>query len=302
MTALRQRMIEDMQLRGLAQTTQRSYIHYVAKFASFFGRSPADLDLEAVRQFMVHLAEHERLSPESFNVCLSALEFVYLKTLEMPWRKDDFPQRQRVPVKVPTVLSQEEVLAFFEAITGVKNRTIMALCYGAGLRVAEAVAVRIADIDSARGVLHVPEGKGHLPRNAMLSPRLLEMLRAYYRKMRPRGEWLFPSYKPDQHCCTGTVQQACRDAVDQAGIRKRVTPHVLRHSFATHLLESGEDIHVIQVLLGHRRITSTVRYATVTPARLAKTKPPLDALMPGTGAAEKKRGRPRQTAAKIQGT
>lgn len=296
MTALRQRMIEDMVLRGLAKTTQRSYVYYVAKYASFFRRSPAALDLEAVRQFMVHLAEQERLSPESFNVCLSALKFVYLKTLEMPWREEDFPARQRVRPQVPTVLSQDEVLAFFEAITGVKNRMVVALCYGAGLRIAEAVALRITDIDGARGVLRVREGKGHLPRNAMLSPRLLAMLRSYYRTMRPRGEWLFPSWRPERHWSTGSVQQACRDAAQRAGITKRVTPHTLRHCFATHLLESGEDLHVIQVLLGHRRIASTAHYATVTPARLAKTKPPLDALLE-PAPAPNQRGRPKKPTA-----
>lgn len=295
MTALRQRMIQDMQLRGLAKTTQRSYVHYVAQFANYFQRSPALLDLEAVRQYTLHLIEDRLLSPESINVSIAALRFVYLETLEMPWRAEDFPPRQPVPAKVPTVLSPQEVLVFFDAITGVKNRAVVALCYGAGLRISEAVAIRVEDIDSARQILRIREGKGNQPRNAMLSPRLLEMLRAYYRMVRPQDEWLFPSWRRGKHLSPAAVQQACRDAVYQAGIAKRVTPHTLRHCFATHLLESGEDIRVIQVLLGHRRIDTTARYTAVTPARLAKAKPPLDSLLGSASSPPaRKRGRPKK--------
>jgi site-specific recombinase XerD len=303
MTALRQRMIEDMQLRGLAKSTQRSYIHYVAEFAKYFRMSPAQLDLEAVRQYTLHLVQEKQLSPESVNANVAALKFLYLQTLEAPWRDEDFPPRQPVPGKVPTVLSPQEVLVFFDAIAGVRNRTIVALCYGAGLRICEAVAVKIEDIDSAQRILRIPHGKGNRPRNAMLSPRLLEILRAYYRMVRPRGDWLFPSWRTSRHVSAASVQHACRDAVYQAGLSKRITPHTLRHSFATHLLENGEDIRVIQALLGHRRIETTAHYTSVTPARLAKAKPPLDALLPpapgprtpGSPAPPaKKRGRPRK--------
>jgi site-specific recombinase XerD len=294
MTALQQRMIEDMQLRKLATTTQRSYLHYVTGFAQYYRVSPERLDLEAVRQYMLVLVNEAKLSPESVNCFLAAVKFLYLVTLEMPWRAEDFPERQPVPVKVPTVLSQDEVLRFFEAIPGVKYRTVVTLCYGSGLRISEAVALKIAGIDSARMVLHIENGKGNRARLAMLSPRLLAMLRAYYRAIRPASEWLFPSWRCDTHICQGSVQNACREAMHQAGLAKRVTPHVLRHSFATHLLENGEDIRVIQVLLGHQRIDTTARYATVTPARLAKTVPPLDTL--GTPPPAKKRGRPKKQA------
>ncbi len=294
MTALQQRMIEDMQLRKLATTTQRSYLHYVTGFAQYYGISPERLDLEAIRQYMLVLVNEAKLSPESVNCFLAAVKFLYLVTLEMPWRAEDFPERQPVPVKVPTVLSQDEVLRFFEAIPGVKYRTVVTLCYGSGLRISEAVALKIAGIDSARMVLHIENGKGNRARLAMLSPRLLAMLRAYYRAVRPASEWLFPSWRRDTHICQGSVQNACREAMHQAGLAKRVTPHVLRHSFATHLLENGEDIRVIQVLLGHQRIDTTARYATVTPARLAKTVPPLDTL--GTPPPAKKRGRPKKQA------
>ncbi len=306
MTALRQRMIEDMRLRGFSPATQRSYVHYVSEFANYFHLSPSQLDLEAVRQHALHLVEEKRLSPESVNASIAALKFVYLVTLEAPWRPQDFPPRQPVPMKVPTVLSPQETLQFFDAIAGVKNRAIVTLCYGAGLRISEAVAVRISDIDSARGLIHIPNGKGALARNALLSPRLLEILRAYYRCVRPQGEWLFPSWRKDKHVSPGSVQQACRDAVQQTGIAKRITPHTLRHSFATHLLENGEDIRVIQALLGHRRIDTTARYAAVTPARLAKTTPPLDQLdppasqPPQTQPPARQRGRPRKQPAQGQ--
>lgn len=288
MTALRQRMIEDMQLRGFAKTTQRSYVHYVSEYARYFRRSPAELDLDAVRQHTLHLIQKRKLSPESINVSLAALKFLYRVTLEMPWRDEDFPCRQPVPQKMPTVLSPQEVWEFFEAVTGVKHRTIVMLCYGAGLRIAEAVSLKTVNIDSARMVLHIEKGKGNKPRVVAMSPRLLEALRAYYRMRRPPAPWLFPGWRTDGHVSQGSVQQACRDALALTGLRKRVTPHALRHSFATHLLESGEDIRVIQALLGHQRIDTTARYASVTPARLAKVTSPLDRLMP---AVAPKRGR-----------
>jgi integrase/recombinase XerD len=290
MTALRQRMIEDMHLRGLASTTQRSYLHYVSEYAKYFHKSPDRLDLEAVRQYTLYLIEESKLAAESVNAFLAAAKFLYLVTLEAPWRDEDFPHRQPVAAKTPTVLSPQEVLVFLNAVTGVKNRTVLTVCYGAGLRISEAVALKVSDIDSARKVLRVEHGKGGGARLAMLSPRLLEILRAYYRLVRPRGDWLFPAWHPHKHLTADFVQQACRDAVRQAGFVKHVSPHALRHSFATHLLENGEDIRVIQTLLGHRRIDTTARYAQVTPARLARTTGPLDALTPPA----KKRGRPRK--------
>jgi integrase/recombinase XerD len=290
MTALRQRMIEDMRLRGLADSTQRSYLHYVTEYAKYYGKSPDRLDLEAVRQFTLHLIQESKWAAESINAFLAASRFLYIVTLEAPWRAEDFPHRQPVPIKTPTVLSPQEVQVFLDAVPGVKNRTILTVCYGAGLRISEAVALKVADVDSARMTLHIERGKGGGSRLAMLSPRLLEILRAYYRVVRPRGDWLFPAWHPDKHITASLVQQASRDAVRQAGFVKHVSPHALRHSFATHLLENGEDIHVIQILMGHRRIDTTAHYAQVTPTRLARTIGPLDAMAPPA----KKRGRPRK--------
>jgi integrase/recombinase XerD len=188
-------------------------------------------------------------------------------------------------------LSPAEVNTFFNAIPSVKYRAIIMTCYGAGLRISEAVALKITDIDSKRMVLAVTRGKGGDARHVMLSPRLLAVLRAYFRIMRPTGDYLFPSWRANHHICAGSVQRACVDATRQLGLSKRVSPHVFRHSFATHLLENGEDIRVIQVLMGHRRIDTTARYASVTPALLAKTTGPLDAL---TAPPPAKRGRPRK--------
>jgi len=278
MTPLRQRMIEDMQIRNFATTTQRSYIHYVAEFAKHFNRSPRELDLEAVRQYQLHLTQERKLSPQSINTFVSAVQFLYLTTLEMPWEKQDFP-RARLDEKLPVVLAPEEVQRFLDHIASIKHRAVLLSCYGAGLRISEAVALQPSHIDSQRMLIRVQHGKGGKDRYAMLSPGLLEILRAYYRILHPAGPWLFPSWRPHLHLSAGAVQIACREAWQHSGLAKRVTPHVLRHSFATHLLENGIDTRVIQVLLGHSRIDTTARYTAVSPATISATASPLDLLL-----------------------
>lgn len=280
MTPLRKRFIEDMQLRGLASTTQRSYVHYVADFAKFYDTSPAHLDLEAVRQYELHLLHERKLSPESINTFVSATQFLYLVTLEMPWGKECFP-RVRRPDKLPVVLSQEEVSRFLEQVAGLKHRAALMLCYGAGLRISEAVAVQVTDIDSKRNVIRIAQGKGNKDRYVMLSPRLLAVLRAYFRAARPpKDGYLFPSWREGRHMTSSALAVACRNAAQRSGIPKRITAHTLRHSFATHLLENGTDTRVIQVLLGHSRIETTARYTRVGAQVVAGTPSPLDALVP----------------------
>lgn len=276
MTPLRQRMIQDMQLRNLAPGTQQHYISAVAAFARYFNLSPDQLDVEAIRQYLLHLINERNLSAETINLQISALKFLYLVTLEMPWTDDYFPYLRR-PCKLPVVLSHEELLAFFDHIPSLKYRAALMVCYGAGLRVSEAVRLKVADIDSRRMLIRVEQGKGARDRYAMLSPRLLDVLRRYYRATRPL-EYLFPSWRAKRHLTTAAVQIACREAAPHAGLRKRVTTHTLRHSFATHLLESGTDIRVIQVLLGHTRIDTTARYTAVSPQLIAATISPLDQL------------------------
>jgi site-specific recombinase XerD len=269
-------MIEDMQLRNLAPVTQRNYIAHAAAFAQFYGKSPEVLDQEAVREYLLYLLNERKLSAEGVNQQVSALKFLYLTTLEMPWTDEDFPRAKR-PYKLPVVLSHEEMVLFFDHVPSLRYRAALMICYGAGLRVSEAVAVKISDIDSKRMLLRVEQGKGRKDRYAMLSPRLLEVLRIYWRAARPKV-YLFPSWRTGKHLNASSLQQACRDAWLRSGLRKRVTVHTLRHSFATHLLENGTDVRVIQVLLGHSLIDTTARYAAVTPQLIAATLSPLDRL------------------------
>jgi len=280
MTPLRQRFIEDMQLRNFRPETQRNYVHHAAAFARHFGLSPDQLDIEAVRQYQLYLLNQRKLSPESINQYLSAIKFLYLTTLEMPWTNEYFPRLRR-PSKLPVVLSQEEVMLFFDNVPSLKYRAALMTCYGAGLRVSEAVALKLSDIDSRRMLIRVEQGKGAKDRYAMLSPRLLQILRRYckaasFTKTTPPQQYLFPSWRASRHLCPTSLQLACREAAALSGIRKRITVHTLRHSFATHLLENGADIRIIQVLLGHSRIDTTARYARVGPQVVAATVSPLD--------------------------
>jgi site-specific recombinase XerD len=276
MTPLRQRFIEDMQLRGLALPTQRKYTACIAEFAQYYNTSPEKLDLEAIRQYEIHLLNERKLSPESVNTFISAAQFLYTVTLELPWQKSCFP-RVRVAEKLPVVLDPEEVAGFFDFVPSLKYRAALMLCYGAGLRIAEAAAIKVSDIDSKRMVIRVEQGKGKKDRYVMLSLRLLAVLRRYWRAARP-AEWMFPSWRKDKHLTPSSLSQACRDASKQCGLSKRVTAHTLRHSFATHLLENGADTRVIQVLLGHSRIDTTARYTKVSSRLIAATPSPLDSL------------------------
>jgi integrase/recombinase XerD len=223
MTPLRQRFIEDMQLRGLAPATQRSYIHYVSEFARYYNTSPENLDLEAIRQYEIHLLNERKLSPQSVNSFISSVQFLYTVTLEMPWGKQCFP-RVRVAGTLPVVLDPEEVAAFFDHVPSLKYRAALMLCYGAGLRIAEAAAVKVSDIDSKRMMIRVAQGKGRKDRYVMLSPRLLCVLRRYWCFRKPRI-WMFPSWRENRHLSTGSLSMACRDASRQCGLAKRITAH-----------------------------------------------------------------------------
>ncbi len=277
MTPLRQRMLDDMILRNLAPGTQRNYIHHVANFASYFNTNPADLDLQAVREYQLHLLQRG-ISAETVNGFVSAVKFLYLHTLEMPWTDPQFPRTNRC-YRLPVVLSQEEIVQFFDHVPSLKYRAALMTCYGSGLRSSEAVALKIGDIDSKRMLLRIEQGKGAKDRYSMLSPRLLEILRIWWRAAKP-PYWLFPGWRHDHHLCSASLQQGCRDASLRCGLRKRISPHTLRHSFATHLLENGTDTRVIQVLLGHSRIDTTARYTAVSPHVIGSSQSPLDQLDP----------------------
>jgi integrase/recombinase XerD len=272
---LRRRMIDDMTVRNLSPATQRSYVHAVAKFARFFGRSPEKLDLEDVRAFQVHLVAGGMSWP-ALNQTVCALRFLYGVTL----RQADLPDRiayAREPQKLPVVLSTEEVVRFLEAVPSLKCRAALTTAYAAGLRASEVASLKAADIDSSRMVIRVEQGKGGRDRYVMLSSQLLDILRAYWRLARP-PHWLFPRHDGEHPIHPTTLNASCRSACAAAGLGKRVTVHTLRHSFATHLLESGTDIRIIQALLGHRNVNTTARYAQVATSTIGGTPSPLDHL------------------------
>jgi site-specific recombinase XerD len=281
MTPLRKRMLEDMLLRNFSENTQRSYVHYVADFALHYNTSPDRLGLEHIRDYQVYLAEQRQLSPASINTFVSAVQFLYTVTLEMPWGGNRFV-RMKVPETLPVVLDRQEVEHLFLHVGFMKHRAVLMLCYGSGLRISEAVSLQPEDIDSARMLIRVRKGKGAKDRYTVLSAGMLNVLRRYWKAQRP-VDYLFPGMEKGTHLSAAAVQQVCRDACRMAGIEKRVTPHTLRHSFATHLLENGTDTRAIQVLLGHKRIDTTARYTTVTPRTISNIASPFDALSQAPG-------------------
>lgn len=274
-TPLRRRMIDDMTLRNLSPATQQSYIYAAAKFSRFFGRSPKELGAEEVRTYQLHLVKQGR-SWSHINQVSCALRFLFGVTLD----RIDVSVRivsGKEPRKLPIILSAEQVVQFLEAVPGLRNRVALSTAYGAGLRVSEVCALKIADIDSNRMLLRVEQGKGGKDRYVMLSPGLLRILRAYWKLARP-GRWLFPGREAQHPISTAALQGACRVAARQTKLGKGISVHTLRHSFATHLLESGTDIRIIQVLLGHRRLETTSLYTQVTSHLLAGTVSPIDHL------------------------
>lgn len=279
MTPLRQRMMEDMKVRNLSPKTQSIYVTQVARFAKYFGKSPEWLGPEEIHSYQVYLVK-KHVSWSLFNQTVCALRFLYRITLQKDWAIEHipFPRRER---KLPVVLSLSEVAQFFQAIGHLKHRAILMTAYAAGLRTSEVVHLRVTDIDSQRRVIHVRQGKGRKDRYVMLSPKLLELLRAYWKVVRPRA-WLFPGGRPDRPLNLSTVQRAAQKARLQSGLAKRVTVRALRHSFATHLLESGTDVRTIQVLLGHRSLQTTARYTHVSAKTVCATRSPLDLLPDST--------------------
>jgi site-specific recombinase XerD len=274
-------MLEDMSLRGLREETQRDYIRFVRSFAAFLKRSPDSATAEDIRRFQVHQAE-TGVQPPTVNSSVSALRFLFTVTLDRP----DLARRfvlVRQARKLPNVLSAEEVSRLLEAVPGLKYKAALGTAYGAGLRVSEVAALKVDDIDSTRMLIRVEQGKGRKDRNAMLSPQLLGLLRLWWREgrrrnlMLPHG-WLFPGRNSVAPISTRQINRAIHEAADAAGLRKRVTPHTLRHSFATHLLEQDVDIRVIQVLLGHAKLDTTALYARVATKTIRAVTSPLERL------------------------
>ena len=275
MSPLRRRMIEDMTIRNLSPTTQRSYLHAVTKFSAYFGGSPDQLTLEDVRTYQVHLASRG-IAWATLNQVVCALRFFYGVTLGAAEVPERIPYARR-PGRLPLVLSPDEVVRFLEAVPSLKCRTALTTAYAAGLRVSEVVALRVDDIDSGRMVIKIAHGKGDRERLAMLSEQLLGILRTYWRLTRPTP-WLFPGRTRATPLHPTALHAACRSARQAAGLDKRVSVHTLRHSFATHLLEQGADIRIIQALLGHRNLSTTARYTQVATTVIRATESPLDCL------------------------
>jgi integrase/recombinase XerD len=272
---LRRRMIEDMTVRKFTLKTQNDYIRVVKNFTIFLGRSPDTASNEDLRLFQLRLSEN-RVGAPTINATISVLRFFFTVTLD---RADAIKHLTFVPEprKIPVVLSPEEVARFLEAAPGVKYKAAFSVAYGAGLRVSEVAALKVSDIDSERMMLRVDQGKGRKDRHAMLSPLLLELLRDWWRIARPKA-WLFPGRDPVRPMSTRQLNRACHAAADMAEITKHVSPHTLRHSFATHLLEQNVDIRVIQVLLGHAKLETTALYTRIATNTIRAVTSPLERL------------------------
>jgi site-specific recombinase XerD len=277
MSPLRQRMIEDMQLRNLTAQTQRSYVQCVSLLARHFRKSPEELGPAEIRAYQLYLIQEKQLSASSMGVAVAAIRFFYKVTLQRGWSDDDVIPTCRRPQTLPVVLSSAEVAEFLDAVESLKPRVILTVCYAAGLRVSEAVSLKPGAIDSGRMVIRVEQGKERKDRYVMLSPKLLDVLRSYWRSVHPK-EWLFPGYVPGQPITASAVEDACRKVRCKGNITKQVTPHSLRHAFAVHLLEAGTDLRTIQLLLGHRSLNTTAKYLRLATTKVCATASPLDVL------------------------
>ena len=275
MSPLRRRMIDDMRIRGMGASQQRSHIRSVREFAGFLGRSPDTATADDIRAWQLKLVD-DGVSISMFNTRLLALRFFFGFTCGREDLKRHMPLR-RQPSTLPTVLSPEEVAAVLKAAPGpgLKYRAALSLSYGAGLRASEVCGLTSADIDSDRMLIRVVQGKGSKDRHVMLSPALLDLLRAWWRQARPQG-WLFPGLSKISPMSARALSRAFHEAMEAAGVKKKACLHTLRHSFATHLLEAGTDVRVIQVLLGHARLETTARYSHVATRTIQSVKSPFE--------------------------
>ena len=274
-SALRQRMIGDIKLRNMSPETQDAYIRAVRNFSLFFKRSPDQLGYEDVRTYLLHL-NARGLQAQAANQIACALRFFYSITLGKDDASKQIPLARR-PDTLPSVMAPEEIVRFLDAVSDLRYRTVFSTIYAAGLRVSEAASLKVKDIDSRRMVIHVRQGKGRKDRMVMLSGQLLVLLRAYWKKEKP-ADWLFPGPDPKFPLTARSIQRACQKAACGAGLETKISVHTLRHSFATHLLEHGTELRVIQELLGHRNIATTTRYARVAVTMIRKTESPLEHL------------------------
>jgi integrase/recombinase XerD len=277
MTPLRQRMLEDMQIRNFSQNTQESYLQQVSLYARHFRRSPEGLGPRNIRDYQVYLTNEKKLAPGSISIATAALRFLYMVTLKRPWDVAEVLPMPKAQQTLPVILSPEEVRQFLSCVPRHKARTILTACYAAGLRISEAISLKPTDIDSQRMMIRVEQGKGQKDRYVMLSEQLLKILREWYRFARPTV-WMFPGVIPGSHITREGVSDACELGLKRSGLTKPVTPHSLRHAFACHLLEYGTDLRTIQLLMGHRSLSTTARYLRLAISKVCATRSPLDLL------------------------
>jgi site-specific recombinase XerD len=277
MTPLRQRMTEDMQIRNFSENSQKSYLQQVSLYARHFRRSPEGLGPRDIRDYQVYLTNEKKLAPKSISIATAALRFLYTVTLKRPWDVAEVLPMPKAPQTLPVILSPEEVRQFLSCVPRRKARTILTVCYAAGLRISEAISLKPTDIDSQRMMIRVEQGKGQKDRYVMLSEQLLKILREWYRYARPTV-WMFPGVIPGSHITRSGVDDACELALKRSGLIKPVTPHSLRHAFACHLLEYGTDLRTIQLLMGHRSLSTTARYLRLAISKVCATRSPLDLL------------------------
>ena len=279
-THLRKVMLEELQRRNFSQATIRAYIGAVERFARFFGKSPDRLGPDHIRQYQAHLLHRRKLKAETVVGQVAALRFFFVRTLKRRFPPDSIPYPKYTSHRIPKVISPEEVAQLIDAASNLQARAILMLLYSTGIRRSELVRLRVEDIDSKRMVIHIREGKGGKDRDVPLCPKLLETLREYWRWRKPKT-WLFARGTPtrgDDHLADKAVWYACAEAARHAGFKKRVSPHMLRHSFATHLLENGADLPTIQILMGHADLEATSIYLHLSRRHLEKTINPLEYL------------------------
>ncbi len=276
MGQLRDRMEADLKIAGYSALTQKTYLFWARKFAAYFMRSPAELGADEVRQFLLYLIEERKVSSQTIRQVRSSLRVLYCVTLDRPVAIEWLPVPRREE-RLPVVLSGTQVRALLDAVRRPKYRTIFMVMYAAGLRISEACRLRAEDIDSKRGVIRV-SGKGGKQRYTLLSEQLLEHLRSYWRHVRPMDGWFFPGRTKDGHVSRASARKVFHQAASAAGIAKHVAPHSLRHSFATHLIDTGTDVTVVKALLGHSSLYTTQIYTHTSVKQIARTKSPLDLL------------------------
>jgi integrase/recombinase XerD len=279
-TQLRKRVLEELERRNYSQATARSYVGAIRRFAEYFHRSPEQLGPEQIREYQLHMV-HRGLRPRTVMIQMAALRFLFVKVLKRRYSRDDLPLPKTPKRQIPIVLSQEEVARLIGCASNLRHRTILMTLYAKGMRRAELCRLRTEDIDKERMVIRIPHGKGDKAREVPLSPKLLDQLRIYYRSLKVKSGWVFPSLQ-ERHrgepMTDKAVWHACESASRRAGITKHVHPHTLRHSFATHLFDSGAELPVVQTLLGHADPRDTMIYLEVSTRKLRAAPNPLDTL------------------------